>query len=109
MFPQEAGVFSATASHHGYVLRIEALGQDLQDHIAGMGGIGAGLYYGSIACGQSVYQRRKSQHERVVPGAHDQCYAIRGWLFKAAGMKLSQRSPHVFFRGKTGGYASAYS
>ena len=77
MFPEKAGIFCPSAGYHSYILRIEAFGQDMLDHIAGVRRIGAGFYHCSISCRQCIHQRGKGQHKRIIPWAHDQRYAVR--------------------------------
>ena len=88
---QKGLVLGPAAGDHKDVLRREALGQNGADHLAGGGRVGAGLDHRGVAGGQRVDQRLQRQHQRVVPGAHDQGDAVGGGALEAAGRKLRDR------------------
>ena len=100
MLPEKTGIFCPAAGHYGYILRFKAPGQDMLDHIAGVGRIGAGFYHCSISCRQCIHQRGERQHKRIIPWAHDQCYAVRRRFLITTGVKLGQGRLDSFFPGK---------
>ena len=59
--------------------------------------VGTWLNNGCVSCGNCVNQRVNRQKEWVIPGTHDQTYAIRRRFSIAFRMKLSEWCVDAFF------------
>ena len=96
---QQATVFRPAAGDDSHVFGRKNGTDQLFQQGAGGGGVGAGLDDRCIAGCQRVRQRVQRQQQGIIPGAHDQGYAIGAGLAVAMGGKLGKRRGNGFFSG----------
>ena len=88
---QQGFVFRAAAFHYGDIFRREAFAHNGADHSGYGGGVCRGFDDAAVACSDGADQRVHGQHERVIPGGHDQHDAVGVGDREAFGVELSQR------------------